>query len=253
MNRFYTTLRAIAYWPMKLLFQAKVIGYENMPVPQKVITVSNHLSMIDIILVGVNVYGYRHFVAKKELEKVGFMRWLMKNADAITIDRGKADLSAIKKILTVLRKGEGLSIFPEGTRNKDDETLQEVKTGSAMFALKGNAPIVPVMIHHKQKLFCRNYVYIAPMFTLDEFAQGKVDNATIEKAAEKIEQEMKKAQDYLNDYVANKRWKEEKRKIKQDKKAYKLRLKELKQTIKAQIKAEKKAKKQLKKSKENNQ
>ena len=66
MNRFYTTLRAIAYWPMKLLFPAKVIGYENLPVPQKVITVSNHLSMIDIILVGVNVYGYRHFVAKKE-------------------------------------------------------------------------------------------------------------------------------------------------------------------------------------------
>ena len=246
MNRFYTTLRAIAYWPMKLLFPAKVIGYENLPVPQKVITVSNHLSMLDIVLVGVNVYGYRHFVAKKELEKVGFMRWLMKRADAITIDRGKADLTAIKRILTALRKGEGLSIFPEGTRNKDDETLQEVKTGSAMFALKGNAPLVPVMIHHKQKLFRRNYVYVAPLFTLDEFAQGKIDNTAIEQAAEKIEQEMKKAQDYLNDYVANKRWKEEKRKIKQDKKAYKVRLKQLKKEIKAQIKVEKKAKKEKK-------
>lgn len=248
MNRFYNVLRAIVYWPMKWIFPAKVIGYDNMPVPKKVITVSNHLSMIDIILVAINVYGYRHFVAKKELEKVGIMRWFMKKADVITIDRGNADLSAIKKILTVLRKGEGLSIFPEGTRNRGDEKLQEVKTGSAMFALKGNAPLVPVMIHHKQKAFRRNFVYVAPAFTLDEFVNGKIDNATIELAAQKIEQEMKKAQEYLNDYVENKRWKDEKKKIKAQKKEYKIRLRERKREERAQIKQEKNALKEKEKA-----
>ena len=62
----FEALRRIFYWPIKLLFPVRVVGKENLPVPEKIITVTNHLSMLDIIVIGVNEPNYRHFVEKKE-------------------------------------------------------------------------------------------------------------------------------------------------------------------------------------------
>ena len=220
----FETLRKVFFWPIKLFLPVKVVGKENLPVPEKIITVTNHLAFIDVVLVGMNVPKYRHFVAKKELEKSKFFTWLMNLAGIIRIDRGKADLGAIKKILTTLRNGEGISIFPDGTRNREgDESMNEVKTGTAMFALKGGAELVPVMIYTRQKVFRKNYIYIGPKFSVSEFGMGKIDATAISLAAEKIERKMRQAQEYLNDYVKNKRWKEikaEKKRVKKLEKGF---------------------------------
>ena len=79
-----------------------------------------------------------------------------------------------------------------------------------MFAIKGGSEIIPVMIHHRQKVFAQNYVYIGKPFSVAEYGLGKVDANAIELAANKIERKMRDAQEYLNDYVAKKRWREEK-------------------------------------------
>ena len=57
MSAFYSFLRGFLYVPVKLVFPVKVIGRENIPLPSKVITVSNHLSGVDIALVAINVKG----------------------------------------------------------------------------------------------------------------------------------------------------------------------------------------------------
>ena len=216
----FEALRRIFYWPIKLLFPVRVVGKENLPVPEKIITVTNHLSMLDIIVIGVNVPNYRHFVAKKELEKSKFFKIILSWCGVITIDRGKADLGAIKKIISTLRKGDGISIFPEGTRKRDDdvENMNEVKAGTAMFALKGGSELVPIMIYRRQKVFGKNYIYVAPQFSVAEFGMGKIDATAIALTAEKIERKMRQAQNYLNDYVENKRWKEIKKEKKRVKK-----------------------------------
>ena len=203
----FECLRKIFYWPLKLFFPARIVGKENLDLPEKIITVTNHLSMLDIILVGMNVPKYRHFVGKKELEKSKFFKMILDWTGTIRIDRGKADMGAIKKIISTLRNGEGISIFPEGTRNKDGaDSMNEVKAGTAMFALKGGAELVPVMIYSRQRVFRKNYIYIAPKFSVAEFGMAKVDSVAISLAAEKIERKMRQAKEYLNDYVENKRW-----------------------------------------------
>ncbi len=209
-NKLYSFLRGLVYLPAKLIFPVKVIGLENTPVPEKIITVSNHLSWTDIVIIAVNVKGYRHMVAKKELAANKFLVSLFDKLGIITIDRENTDMGAIKKVLSALKKGEGITIFPEGTRNKDGGDMQQVKAGTAMFAIKGGSEIVPVMIHHRQRVFSRNYMYIGEPFSVAEYGIGRVDANAIELAAAKIERKMRDAQEYLNDYVAKKRWREDK-------------------------------------------
>lgn len=221
MSAFYSFCRGLLYIPVKLVFPVKIVGKENIPLPEKVITVSNHLSWVDIALVAINVKGFRHIIAKKELTKNKVFAKLMEWAGAISVDRGKADLGSVRKVMHALKNNESITIFPEGTRNKKDENLQEVKAGAAMFALKGDAEVVPIMILHKQRVFRRNYLYVGKPFSLKEFGAGRLDSHAVECASQKIESEMKNAREYLEDYVYNHREKE----IKLAEKAAKKRLK----------------------------
>lgn len=221
MSAFYSFLRGFLYVPVKLVFPVKVIGRENIPLPSKVITVSNHLSGLDIALVAINVKGFRHIIAKKELTKSKVFAKLMDWAGAIPVDRGTADLSAVRKVMDALKNGEGITIFPEGTRNKTGENLQELKSGAALFALKGKASVVPIILLHKQRVFRRNYMYVGKPFSVETFAEGRIDSIAVENASRKIGEEMQRAKDYLEDYVSNNRARE----LKLEKKAAKKRFK----------------------------
>lgn len=91
----------------------------------------------------------------------------MKFVHAIPIDRGKTDLNAIKLSMRVLNDEKVLTIFPEGTRNKTEQELSEVKAGAAMFAIKTKTPIVPVWIKKKPKVF------VQTLFALEKHSHLK--------------------------------------------------------------------------------
>ena len=77
------------YVPVKLIFPVKLIGKERLPLADKVVTVSNHLSLLDIALIGINVSGYRHILAKKELAENKLFGKLMDWAGAIPVDNAQ--------------------------------------------------------------------------------------------------------------------------------------------------------------------
>ena len=61
-----------------------------------------------------------HFFARKTLFKPGFADWILRRFNSIPVDRdGGKDVSALKRVLELLREGEGVLIFPEGTRSPD--------------------------------------------------------------------------------------------------------------------------------------
>ena len=221
MHGFYKFCKAMLYIPYKLVFPTVVVGRENVPRDTNYISVGNHLSWADTPNIGINIKGFRHFVAKKEIADNKFVKWLALKLGVIFIDRGAADLSAVKKILRVLKAGENVSLFPEGTRNRNNTDLQEIKAGAAMFAIKGNAVIVPMMIFKKTKAFRKNWLYVAPPLDLSAYAGRKLDAGTLDEAVLLLSEKMHEAKAYLDDYVLNKRWKD----IKAARKAEKKRLK----------------------------
>ena len=99
MKWFFYLMKIITYLPLRLLYPVKIIGRKNMP-KGKVIAVGNHLSAADIVMQLSNLPGFRYIVAKKELSKNKFVGAFLAALGAIYIDRGKADLSAMKKMDT---------------------------------------------------------------------------------------------------------------------------------------------------------
>jgi len=64
---------------------------------------------------------------------------------------------AVKEAMRVLRNGERLMMFPEGTRVKEGDVSQ-IHTGAALFATRTNVPLLPVYISPKKRLFHKTLV-----------------------------------------------------------------------------------------------
>lgn len=136
-------------------FGIKVIGLENIPKSGPLILACNHLSNFDPILMGGFAGKRRHsiYIMKKEISSWPFLGWLFKHYGYIYIDRKRkgGDLHALKEALKVLKNGESLALFPEGTRSKTGQ-IGKAKAGVGFLVYHSGAPIVPIRIVDSDKL-----------------------------------------------------------------------------------------------------
>lgn len=193
-------------------YHAKVIGGENIIKKGKCIYACNHLSAVDIPLMQVHIPGYRRYIGKKEYQEKKFSRFMLSHFGVIFIDRDKPELSAMREIFKTLEGDGQIAIFPEGTRNKGDERqMSELKGGLAIFAAKSGAPVVPVLLWRRPRMFRRNYMYIgAPLDICPN--KGRMPNAEeTARLTERYAYEFAKCRVLLEDYVQNKRWKKKNR------------------------------------------
>jgi len=157
-NKVYAAIYPIVWIFMKLFHPWRAVGAENIPEGRAVIC-GNHTTLGDPLYVVCAMGGKRqtHVMAKAEIMKWPVIGFLLKKAGIIGVNRGKADMASVKECLRVLKNGEKLLMFPEGTRVKEGET-SEAHTGAAMFATRTDSPLVPVYIQPKKRLFRRTTV-----------------------------------------------------------------------------------------------
>lgn len=128
---------------------------------------------MDVVILDIKLGRKINYMAKKELFEGKFIGGLFKRLGGIPVDRQMADLAAYKSAIKVLKEGKPLGIFPEGTRNKQDEAeMQEIKSGAIVFASKTGSPIIPVAMLKKPKVFRKNYILVGDPFV----PQGKIPN-----------------------------------------------------------------------------
>ena len=192
-------------------YHAKVIGKENIIKEGKCIYACNHLSAVDIPLLQVHIPGYRRYIGKKEYQEKKFSKFMLGHFGVIFIDRDKPELSAMRVIFKTLEDGQ-IAIFPEGTRNKGDEKcMTELKGGLAIFAAKSGAPVVPVLLWRKPRMFRRNYMYIGEPLDICP-NKGRMPNAEeTARLTERYAYEFARCRVILEDYVSGKRWKKKNR------------------------------------------
>jgi len=108
--------------------------------------ISNHQSMLDILLLNCLRYRYK-WISKVENTKIPVLGWYLKMADYITVDRGNEESKAemLETSFRFLKKGVSIMIFPEGTRSPDKE-ISFFKRGAFQLALQAEVPILPVLI-----------------------------------------------------------------------------------------------------------
>jgi 1-acyl-sn-glycerol-3-phosphate acyltransferase len=122
-------------------------GLENIPRKGAFIIAANHQGAADILFALAYLPAGFRFAIKKELFKIPVFGWYLKKAGYFSIDR-KLVLSAyrtVETIIEIIKQGESVLIFPEGTRTRTGE-LGRFKRGSLLAALKSGAPILPVAI-----------------------------------------------------------------------------------------------------------
>jgi 1-acyl-sn-glycerol-3-phosphate acyltransferase len=151
--------RAVIYWVLKtvilgpilkLLFRPWVEGEEHIPEEGAAIFASNHLSFSDSIFLPLMVPRRMTFLAKSDYFtgrgiKGKATAAFFKGVGQLPVDRsgGKAGEAALNSGLRILRRGELLGIYPEGTRSPDGR-LYRGRTGVARMALEAGVPVLPV-------------------------------------------------------------------------------------------------------------
>lgn len=128
--------------------KATVIGTENIPTDRAVVFVGNHRSLLDIVLAGKLIPFPVGFIAKIELKKIPLLSLQMRDINCLFLDRkdNRQALQVVLKAIELVKGGQSMFVFPEGTRSKEEGKILPFHAGSFKIATKAGAPIVPVTI-----------------------------------------------------------------------------------------------------------
>ena len=148
----YKFLKMIYSSLLKILYRPKVYGIENVPEDGPIIFVGNHRHAFDPIVVMTYTKRIVHYMAKESLFK-GLHGFLFEQIGLIKVYRTKSNPLAVVEAEEILKRGETVGIFPEGTRNKTNDELLKFRKGAVAIAKKTNSKIVPFAIRGKYKMF----------------------------------------------------------------------------------------------------
>lgn len=172
----------------KPLYRVKVIGRDHFPKEGGVLLCTNHIDNFDPPVVGIACPRDVHFMAKEELFSVPVLKTVLPKVKAFPVKRGMSDREAFRKALKILKSGEVVGLFPEGTRSTTGE-LGPGLAGAGFFALKGDAVVMPCAIIGPYKLFKPlKVVYGKPI----DIAPYRERRASSEEVTEVIMTEIRK-------------------------------------------------------------
>jgi 1-acyl-sn-glycerol-3-phosphate acyltransferase len=129
----------------KLAFDFKAYGRENLIEQGAAILASNHQSYLDPPCIGMACRNEIYYLARKTLLQRPLVGPILQGLNTIPVDRDRGDVSSIKAIIRILRAGNRVIVFPEGTRSSDGK-LQPARAGLGMIIAKTLAPVVPIRI-----------------------------------------------------------------------------------------------------------
>ena len=141
---YWMASRAV-YWFVRSVARLEVVHAERMPMEGRVVVVGNHLSNFDPVLVCGCSPRRMRAMAKREMFETPLIGWTVWAFGAFPVRRYSADFGALRVGRNHLLAGQAVLVFPEGTRSPT-QALMPALPGSAMLALLGDAPVVPVAV-----------------------------------------------------------------------------------------------------------
>jgi len=152
-----------------ILFSWKVEGRENIPLNGPLILITNHVNLFDPFFLIFSFPRWINFMAKEELFRSPFLRFWLRWAGAVSINReGKVreKQKILKSAREALEMGLIVGMFPEGGRSYDGK-LRKGKPGSAVIASKTDTPLLPVGIIGTDKIKGTSWLWKRPRIVVN--------------------------------------------------------------------------------------
>jgi 1-acyl-sn-glycerol-3-phosphate acyltransferase len=128
------------------IWKIKIEGREKGIKETPCVIISNHQSILDILLINCLRYRFK-WISKIENVKVPVLGLYLRMADYITVDRGNKESKEemYEKSYKYLKDGTSIMMFPEGTRSVDCE-IGFFKRGAFQLAIDAQVPILPIVL-----------------------------------------------------------------------------------------------------------
>lgn len=153
----------ITIWAVLSGIHMEVKGKEKLIYDQTYVFLPNHSNLFDIVLAGSRIQHPFKPLAKRELLRIPFLGQLFALA-AIPVDRSSKESRAhsFELMVSEVKKGTSILIFPEGTRNRTSAPLKEFYDGGFRLAIVGQVPIMPVMLLNVRQLQPVGTFWVSP-------------------------------------------------------------------------------------------
>lgn len=184
-----TVLRFLIRVYMRIAFKVKIEGIENIP-KEGALIAPNHISNYDPLLVVAFCPIKMRIMAKAELFKNRILKWFFTAIGAFPVDRGNADLTAIKTAMRILKNDEKLLVFPHGTRIKPG-TDEPIKEGAILIALKAKKNIVPAYISGTYGFRHKIVLNIGEPYDLSPYYDSRITPSELKDLTNKVWEAMK--------------------------------------------------------------
>ena len=130
---YYDAFRFIIRLALVPIFGFRCFGRHKVPRDGAILVCANHQSVLDPPVIGCVFDRRLNYLARRTLFRFAPFRWLIRSLDAIPIERDGMGMAGLKESLRRLKRGEGVIIFPEGTRSHDGE-VAPLKPGFCVLA-----------------------------------------------------------------------------------------------------------------------
>ena len=134
------------------------------------ILASNHASFLDPPLVGSALPRDINYLARESLFRFPGIGALLRSWNAVPVDRDGGGAKGLKIILNRLLDGNGIILFPEGTRTLDGK-LQPARSGIGLTVIKSTAPVVPVRVFGTFEAYGKNHKFPRPHRVIVKYGQ----------------------------------------------------------------------------------
>jgi 1-acyl-sn-glycerol-3-phosphate acyltransferase len=171
-------------------------GTERIPRNGPVVLCFNHFSWLDPWAMGITCPRTIYYVAKQEAHATPLMGPFIRLFGTLPVRRGESDREAVRLMREVVRRGDALGMFPEGTRQKREPGV--VQPGAAMVAIQEGVSVVCGAIHGTQDWRLGNFRPVSVAFgePLDLSAHPRTSKG-YRAGSEQIQRELRRLWEFL--------------------------------------------------------
>jgi len=174
----------------------RVYGRDRIPREGPVVLCFNHFSWLDPWALGSVVPRTLYYVAKQEAHENPIIGPLIRLFGTSSVRRGESDREAVRIMRDVVRRGDALGMFPEGTRQEREPGT--VLPGAALIAVQEQVPVVCGAIHGSQDWRFGNWHPVSIAFGKPLDLTGHSRNSQGYRAASaEIQQELRRLWEFL--------------------------------------------------------